>query len=333
MQQRETHRRKPTVPGTLWVRHTRTGARSKGFTLIELLVVIAIISILAAILFPVFARARENGRRTSCLSNMKQLGLGVMQYQQDNDEMYPQAYWYKNDQGDLNGYMQWSGATMPYVKSEQLYVCPSDPNKGLPPTNPQDPSYSSAPTDPPTDAQVARISYTANAALMPRKRRTVDPANVVNMSAVDTPAEVIMFAEFSNTAACVNDTSNQQSTGFKNKSHRSTNGFMLSGGGAWKGQDAAEFPPALTAVYAMTPTRAQQAFDACKATGYAGGEPHISYIQPDKHLGGSNYTFADGHAKWLKLESTLNPGNFLWGKRVYSGQNMPVLDASGNPVR
>ena len=62
---------------------------TKGFTLIELLVVIAIIAILAAILFPVFARARENARRTSCLNNMKQIGLGFMQYTQDYDEKYP----------------------------------------------------------------------------------------------------------------------------------------------------------------------------------------------------------------------------------------------------
>jgi prepilin-type N-terminal cleavage/methylation domain-containing protein/prepilin-type processing-associated H-X9-DG protein len=89
---------------------------SKGFTLIELLVVIAIISILAAILFPVFARARENARRTSCLSNMKQMGLGMMQYMQDYDEVYPMHY---------NGTLRWPQMMNPYVKSNQLYDCPS----------------------------------------------------------------------------------------------------------------------------------------------------------------------------------------------------------------
>ncbi|NLO04873.1 MAG: DUF1559 domain-containing protein [candidate division WS1 bacterium] len=92
--------------------------RRKGFTLIELLVVIAIIAILAAILFPVFARAREKARQSSCLSNLKQLGLGWAMYVQDYDEVcppvyfqYPTTYWYQ--------------VIEPYVKNEQIFACPS----------------------------------------------------------------------------------------------------------------------------------------------------------------------------------------------------------------
>jgi len=94
----------------------------KAFTLIELLVVIAIIAILAAILFPVFAKVREKARMTSCLSNEKQLGLGVTQYVQDNDELFPCG-----NKGDGAG---WAGQIYPYVKSVAVYHCPDDSGTG-----------------------------------------------------------------------------------------------------------------------------------------------------------------------------------------------------------
>ncbi len=94
------------------------------FTLIELLVVIAIIAILAAILFPVFAQARERARAISCLSNMKQLGLGLMMYSQDFDESFPRCTFYGGDTAfDLN----WRNVIYPYVKSVDVYACPSNP--------------------------------------------------------------------------------------------------------------------------------------------------------------------------------------------------------------
>lgn len=111
----------------------------KGFTLIELLVVIAIIAILASILFPVFARAREKARQSSCLANIKQIGLAVLSYTQDYDEMFPRgsfgapsafaagaypmgAYVYSDDA--VRWYMTGS-ALFPYIKNTQIFTCPS----------------------------------------------------------------------------------------------------------------------------------------------------------------------------------------------------------------
>ena len=92
-------------------------SQERGFTLIELLVVIAIIAILVAILFPVFARARESARRASCLSNLKQLGLGVMMYVQDYDEIYPETI--------TGGGYYWKDLLQPYVSNYQVFGCPS----------------------------------------------------------------------------------------------------------------------------------------------------------------------------------------------------------------
>jgi prepilin-type N-terminal cleavage/methylation domain-containing protein/prepilin-type processing-associated H-X9-DG protein len=97
---------------------------ARGFTLIELLVVIAIIAILAAILFPVFAQARDKARSVACLSNMQQIGKALMMYMQDNDE---KATWFWNGQaGKTNGYAgYWYVLLEPYTKGWQVFICPS----------------------------------------------------------------------------------------------------------------------------------------------------------------------------------------------------------------
>lgn len=111
-----------------------TLSRKRGFTLIELLVVIAIIAILAAILFPVFAQARDAAKKTNCLSNLKQLGTAVMMYVQDNNDTFPICAWNWTD-GSYKD--EWTGTPRgqegkitvvfaPYVKSSKLFICPGD---------------------------------------------------------------------------------------------------------------------------------------------------------------------------------------------------------------
>jgi len=94
----------------------------RGFTLIELLVVIAIIALLAAILFPVFAQAREKARQTQCLSNLRQIGLGVLQYAQDSDEMVVHTE-LGGDRDDAHEYY-WGDMLAPYLKNTQILACP-----------------------------------------------------------------------------------------------------------------------------------------------------------------------------------------------------------------
>ncbi len=146
------------------------------FTLIELLVVIAIIAILAAILFPVFARARENARRASCQSNMKQMALSLTQYIQDYDEKYPNL----TTGAGAPGPYGWVDTMQPYIKSMQIVQCPSDT------------------TDPGTGAGSAGYTdYYINAALGNTGTATSPVYNVggISQAAVENSSLTILLAD------------------------------------------------------------------------------------------------------------------------------------------
>lgn len=151
----------------------------KAFTLIELLVVIAVISILAALLFPVFARARENARRTSCLSNLKQISLAFLQYSQDYDERLPLTS-YRADAGQLND--SWTMGAATYMKSTQLFHCPSD--SGTVWTDPVYPGKVLSGTP----ANYYTTSYLMNAWMGGTN-------TYAHLSAVQSPSRVVLLSE------------------------------------------------------------------------------------------------------------------------------------------
>jgi prepilin-type N-terminal cleavage/methylation domain-containing protein/prepilin-type processing-associated H-X9-DG protein len=171
----------------------RNKMQRKGFTLIELLVVIAIIAILAAILFPVFARARENARRASCQSNLKQIGLGIMQYTQDYDEKMPLMFFYLS--GSSSPLYWWEDTLQPYVKSYQIFVCPSHATPGAYTYNRSLSGYT-YPTGYPT---TLNYSYATNAVTNPPSGSQDGPFNTTSTSiaAIDDVATTIMVFDAS----------------------------------------------------------------------------------------------------------------------------------------
>ena len=341
--------------------------KNRAFTLIELLVVIAIIAILAAILFPVFAQAKEAAKKTACLSNLKQMGTAISIYLADNDDTYSPAYYYRNPCGtnnscsapsnlDATGIEQWSGFLQPYMKSLDMFRCPTDPTGGIAPTN-----FDSATNNRgygtnsgavsftegganggaahTQDNQAPRLSYTANEALMPRPRGGIggvqigQQQNVVSATALTSQSNTILVGEFSNYADAVNGTG---PGGVTNKSHRPMDGFSINAAGttAYDTSSAATSSP----IYAMNSAAAKNIFGlqpSYSPTTHPGGTvPHIVYANSGRHGGGVDvWVFADTHAKAIGIEKTFDCGNFMWGDKAYNQGGATVLcGATGNPV-
>ena len=268
-----------------------TRARNRSaFTLIELLVVIAIIAILAAILFPVFARARENAKRTSCQSNLKQIGLGIIQYQSDYDGYYPPS-----QTGAGSTLASWPTLMFPYIKSEQVFVCPS--GEESPTTKPEILNGSTKPY----------VGITDTAAGTP-----------FGTGGDGSGLDVIRVNKLSYGRNLIPDTStgwpNSGATaGFRTASSPK-NGFVTTGTTSSVLESAIEAPSTTIHIFdAMTGTTSTTYGPASLGGSIRGIQTALrtdmfpndeSSKVSDRHFNGFNALFGDGHVKFRKWGST-----------------------------
>ncbi|MEO7719292.1 MAG: DUF1559 domain-containing protein [Capsulimonas sp.] len=257
--------------------------RRKGFTLIELLVVIAIIAILAAILFPVFAKAREKARQISCVSNEKQLGLGFMQYSQDNDEHYPVGFGNQRGGG-------WAGPIYPYVKSTGVYKCPDDPT---------------TPDNSVTPARVP-VSYGYNLNIAQTSSTGLGGAD----GQVKQPSQTILLFELRGSRAVVTDPLEGGTT--RDRSSISGDGNNLL---SYDNADAEQSSNSV-ATGGATPGGAQ--YDTGQVVGWATTFQQQQWLPTGRHTDGANYLLDDGHAKFYKPGSVSNAQDDIHA--IYWGQ-------------
>ncbi len=245
--------------------------RKQGFTLIELLVVIAIIAILAAILFPVFQKVRENARRTACLSNLKQIGLAVTQYYQDNDEKGPNG---ADPYGRCSG---WAWEVYTYVKSTAAFHCPDDSNVGV---------------------NSSSFGMNANLAIQ-GTTGLQDSSTGLSISQFNSPAKTVLLFETANSRAYDITDPNGADTVDNPPTYKSDNCYNgLSPSGYGIGND---YDP--SGSYGKTAAAAQSGDGYTKyATGYLRNSlKNGQFAAPTgRHTDGANYLMADQHAKFIR---------------------------------
>jgi prepilin-type N-terminal cleavage/methylation domain-containing protein/prepilin-type processing-associated H-X9-DG protein len=266
------------------MKHRSSGA----FTLIELLVVIAIIAILAAILFPVFAQAREKARSISCLSNMKQIGLAIISYTQDYDETYPQAQ-------DSTWTDNWNVAITPYVKSTQVFRCPSD----IGPVTPADSYY--VPWAGPEMSYVCNAEYGWSGTFQANNFGGLFLPTGVGVDSVLGNATARTLAAVTFPAATVAITERDQV--YPNTCGGNVINNMYNYGRSWVGEEDGWGNEECFYGDDMGPTLVPNGQRVATSTNpYDGNGPNGGVMAV--HQGFANFVFADGHAKAMKPSAT-----------------------------
>lgn len=235
----------------------------RGFTLIELLVVIAIIAILAAILFPVFAKAREKARQASCASNEKQLALGFLQYEQDNDEQMPDC--------DIWG-QGWAGKIYTYVKSAGVYGCPDDPTQPNP--------------------GLSKLSYALNSNMLPSTiaggGNTYTGSSTSNsLASQNGPANTVLLFEIQGSSSTGNGVPGVDVTS-PNEYASGTGTGSISGGcgqGLTTNYCHAKYATGLISGYAL-PNWSGTLGVHSDGANYAAADGHVKWVRPSLVSGG-----------------------------------------------
>jgi prepilin-type N-terminal cleavage/methylation domain-containing protein len=243
-------------------------SKSYGFTLIELLVVIAIIAILAAILFPVFAQAREKARQTTCLSNGRQLSLATQMYTQDYDERFPEGLGMVNNKRIWSG-EGWAGSIAPYVKNTGLFHCPSDPlQNGL--------SY----------------AYNANLTAIPgdEDEENLPPPPGISLAELGAPTRTVLFFEVTGVSVNLAQPNEGTNSGDTPGKHYSASGNGLD-----------------NRLYAQKDWKTREENQYATGYLGRRVPPNLQKTQfsqvSGRHSAGTSVIFTDGHVKWQRGES------------------------------